>query len=520
MSRFSAASALSVILAACAALTLPAQPVRGEDARARAERFDGLVESLNATSARRASITDQIYNELKGNDSREMHELLRVTLRRGNSLILQGVVEILAAHGDVRDVPNLETLLASSHSLEVKSLTLRLLPTFCLGSERDRFNYIRYAAGYTPLAPAAVLASLRRPPLTRRGRLDPDQDRLKIRIADILASQFDPVGAALPYIDDPVFAANARATIVYYTGEALGNDPSRWRDIWFNQSSAVVPEVAWEVEEIRMSALQSLADMGAEGTPNLLQALDKLRGDAEPVLSQALFDALGTMCRTAFAEAAEMSELVFDSADAAAGDAWRNRRLASAVSLALFSATLATEVMSQGGDPARFVAAADCLGASLSFPPSFPDPAGGLESARREGMLVLQRLLMMPELGWQRRSAVVTAMGRIGLEQSAVAIDSILQSPYVSAESGGDGLRLAESAVDSLALIAASGQPGRDAARQALLALLSDPREYPPIRPGGLPVGMAHLALWRLQRMARSTETALDADFWRSRLGW
>ncbi|MCC8115841.1 MAG: hypothetical protein LIP18_01575, partial [Planctomycetes bacterium] len=198
-----------ILLVTCAGRSYSEEPA------ARAERYNGMVEALNAASNRRARVLELIYTELRGPNGREMQEVLRQALSRSNTLILQGVVEAMAMLGDPRDVTNLDALLATSDKLEVKVLVCRLLPAFCLQSERARFNYIHYAVGYDRVPRQGILEPLRRPPLTRRGRLDSNQERLQARVIHSLALQFDPVGAALRYIDDILYSQAARQAVLY-----------------------------------------------------------------------------------------------------------------------------------------------------------------------------------------------------------------------------------------------------------------------------------------------------------------
>lgn len=505
---------------ACLFLAAQATPARAVDASARSERLNNLIESLNTASSRRGKAVEAIYAELRGPDSREMQEMLREALTRTNTLILQGAVEAMAMLGDVRDLPFLEAMLAVTHDIEVKNLTIRLLPAFCLRGERARINYHRYVTDNDPMPDPRVLAPLRRPPLTRRGRLDPELDALRIRVTRTLARQFDPVATALAYVQDRNLQNAARGAVAHYVGNALGNDPVRWRDIWSSQSRSVEILVPDEMEEIAMSTLRSMSDMGAEGLPDVIESLGHLLRTADTILSQAAFDALSVMSTIAFDEVEALAEMEFDSNDEEVAAEWQRRRLRAAVDLAVFAAGHAGRVLTGGADPARFVTAAACLGSALSFPPDFPDPDGRLEQARAEGMATLELLLMMPDLSREKRAAVILALGDIGLPRAATAIASILSSPYVSPSFGPDALRLAESAMDALRNLAVSRHEGRTEARAVLLSLLSDKREYPPVRPDSLPVGLAHMALWRLQRLARSTDTTLDPALWRSKLGW
>lgn len=501
-------------------LSLAATSVAGESA-ARLERFDTLVESLNAPSERRAATLELIYNELRGPDSREMHYVLRESLSRSNTLILQGAIEALAMHGDSQDVSDLDAFLATSHLLEVKSLTIRMLPAFCLsGSERSRFNYIRYAAGYERVADPAVLAPLRRPPLTRRGRLDTAQERVQVRVVRALAGQFDPVAAALRYVDDRLYGRAARATVVHYTGNALGRDPGMWASLWNAPGGGAEFREPEEVEELRMAALQSLSDMGAEGLPELIDALRPLLSSREIVLRQAVFDALADMCQSAFKGYSALAEMRLGVEDSVEAEGWRRRRLDSAVNLAAFAADGAGEALIAMDADGVFEPAAACLGAALSYPDDFPDSGGVLAGAKAQGLDLLERLLFMPGIGVPQRAAAASALGVVGAARSVRALDGIINSPYCMPENGPDGLRMAEAAVDALRAVATGEHGGRAEARAVLLRLLRDTRLFPVSRPNAPPVGLAHLVLWRLQRLARSNDVALEPEIWRMRLGW
>lgn len=496
--------------------------VRAEEPAARAERFDSLVEALNATSERRSRVLETIYGELRGSNGPEMHALLQEALSRGNTLILQGAVEGLAMLGDGGDVPALEALLATSSRLEVKTLIIRLLPAFYMGSmERARLAYIRYAAGYQRVAEPALLAPLRRPPFTRRGRLDPELERLQTRIAAIIAGQADPVGAALAYLDHRLYGAAARDAVQHFIGNALGGDFRHWRAIWQVERGNVRPAAPDELEEIRLQLLQALADMGAEARPEVLAALRSLLNDRDGLfLAQAVFDALTVMCGAAFSSLESAAAMTFGPADAAAGESWRDRRRKSAADAVVFAASSALAVMERDVEAGVFIAAAGCLGAALAYPAILPDPESALAIVRDDGIAALERLLFMPGLTSEKRAAVAAALGGIGSERAVAAIMSILDSPYCSPEYGLDGAKMAEASVAGLFNAATGTHDGGAAARRELLALLSDPREFPAVRADAPPVGLPHMVLWRLQRRARSNEISFAADFWRDRLGW
>lgn len=509
---------LAVAPIAALILLVFARPGPGGEAEARAERYDGMVEALNVASERRTSSLEAIYSELRGPYGQEMQEFLRGALFRPNSLIVQGAVEALAMLGDAGDLPNVEALLATADKPEVKVLAIRLLPAFCLRSERARFRYIAYAAGYERLARTGTLEPLRRPPLTRRGRLDPELERLRGRVTRILAGQFDPVAAALAYLDDLLYGQAARRAVRYLAGDALGKDPGMWSRIWAAQGEEMEIRSADDVEEIRLAALSSLADMGAEGMPEVVEAFRFLFLSGGDVLRQAAFEAMGAMCRAAFGDFIALSSLRSDAE--AETKNWVRRRDASAVVLSVFAVGSAGAELRRNGGAGVFAAAAGCLGAALSYPDAYPDPDGSLAANRANGLELLRRMLLMPDMTPQKRIRLVSALGDIGAERAVDVLIGLVNSPYCSPEAGLDGAAMADAAVTALRVAATGEHAGRAAAREALLEFLGDDRMFPPLRPGTPPVGIAHMVLWQLQRLARSNDGALEAALWRARLGW
>jgi hypothetical protein len=275
-----------------------------------------------------------------------------------------------------------------------------------------------------------------------------------------------------------------------------------------------------ETREIRMSAIQSLADMGAEGTPDTLAALNRLLKTGDDVMRQAVFDALASMCAAANAGYAVLDGMDTDDIEEATR-IWRSRFFASSAALAVFAGENAAKTLSPERKTELFISAAACLGIALSFPANQPDPGGAVARMADAGLSRLEMLLTVPVMPRECRIAILRALGECGGAQATTAIVGILNSPYASPDAASDGLRLAEAAVDSLRAAAINGRNGGGLeARQILLALLSDKRVYPAQHPENPPTGLAHLVLWRLQRLAKSTDTSLDADVWRIRLGW
>lgn len=510
---------LVLLLTAAVASALP-RAARAEEAAARAERFDGLIESLNVPSSRRKPVLETIYNELRGPDAREMHDVIRDALSRGNNLILAGVVEAMAMLGDPNDVGYLEALLATSDYHETKIAAIRLLPAFCLSSERARFNFIQYAAGYERTPAKGVLDPLRRPPLTRRGRFDPALEHLRDRVIHCVVGQFDPVAAALRFIDDPALGQAARRTVAHFVGNALGADPGLWARIWAAQGGEMTLNAPGDVEEIRLAALSALADMGAEGLREVIDSFRGLDARGDAVLAQAAFETMTVMCRAAYAEHPVLEAMQSGAEDQVEAENWRLQRYASGARIGAYTAEAAGGALAPDLDGGVFDAAANALGVSLSYPDDYPDRDGGLERAKAAGLARLESLLLMPDLSREKRASVALALGEAGTERSAGALASIIDSPYCSPEFGADGVRLADSAIQALTRTATGGHDGARAARETLLRLLEDDREFPAARQGTPPTGIRHMALWRMQRLAGSNDVSMNPAAWRTRLGW
>lgn len=493
---------------------------RAEDAQARAERLGGLVESLNGGYRRREEVSSQIYNEMRGENAAEMRAALKEGLFHGNLLVQLGVVESLAMFGDPGDVDDLETVLNVSDRFEVKTSILRLLPAFLLhNNERGRLAFLRHIHADKGADDVAALAPLRKPPLTRRGRYDAGLDDLALRISRMMVRQFDPIAAAIAYVNDPVLGEAARAAVLRYTGSRLGNDPTLWGGIWATLADDLNLSNRDEIEEIHLGALAALADLAAEGTAVVLEGFETLLEFDSAIITHAAMDALVHMCRFNYEKAGLVMSGDFGIADGAGEDGWRERNNASAVRLGVFTADRALRLVASV-HPEIETVAVEALGAACSYPGSLPDPGGLLAEKRAEAVSTLTLLAMSPETPSAMRLAVLRALGEIGSARAVDVVREILASPYAAPEREADGLATAEASVAALARIAVEGRDGAPEARRLLLALLRDERRFASPKPEAPPIQMGHIVMWRLQRIAKLGSVSLEPEFWANRLGW
>ncbi len=512
---FAIGSAFFLVLLVCCS-----GPGLAEDAAARSERIQSLVESLNAGYSRRAQVTAQIYNALRGDDAAEMRAALTDGLYHGNLLVQMGVVETMAMAGDLRDVDDLATVLETTRRFQVRTSILRFLPAFLLwNNERARLAFVRYVNEGGATGDAQALAQIQAPPLTRRGRIDPVRDELFSRIADLVIRQFDPVKTAITHVSDPLVGEEAKAAVLSYVGSALGNDPGRWQEVWQTLERDLPLANADEVEEIRMYALAALAEIGAEAQPEVIDSLNYLFSFEQPVLTQAIYKTLAAMCRSAYAELRLVNDPDFGMRSGEAESAWLERRQRSAERLALYAPEIAGKGMNNANVSVA-LAAIECLGAAVSYPLELLNSDGAYEEARKKAVEELALSAMSPDVTTDVRRAVITALGETGAGEAVGVVEEILASPYSRAGLTPEGEQIAESCVAALVALATGQGDGANAARNSLLDLLHDDRSFPPLKAGVPPVRMGYLVMWRLQRLASTGEISLDREFWQSRLGW
>ncbi|MDR3211618.1 MAG: hypothetical protein LBU79_06860 [Planctomycetota bacterium] len=495
----------------------------GDNASSR-ERFVGLVESMNTTSAQRDEVIANIYNELRGPQAGLMHSALISGISRGNLLVQLGAVEAMAMRADPHDIETMALVLESTPRLEVKTELIRLLPVFQLyANERTRLAFIRYVNAAPSVGDWPELLPLRRIPLNRQGRLDKQQITIRQRLVEIICKQFDPVSQAILRINDPVYGDTARTAVGRFTAGLLGNDSRSWSENWRSLSDYIPLDNASEIQEIRLTALTSLVDMGAAPGSVLLNGFEYLVTSGDPIIIQAVMEGAASILRVAFSN---LRQLAGDNSGMAEGRAegeWLDSLAATTANLTLFTLRQGKSLLASPVPSVR-LAAVIAMGAGSSFPRMVQAAAPDLERERDLIINNLADLAMHPETTQELRLRLVAAMGEVLEPRTVGLLKNILASPYSEADRSGQ--EVAEAAVAALAELAISQtdnpttELARHDAREAILTLLSDMRQYPSNKAGVPPVRIAHLALWRLERLAKSRDISLEQDFWRQRLGW
>jgi hypothetical protein len=490
----------------------------GEESPTGPERFSLLVEALDAGSRDRAGVLVRIDGELRGPEAAEMRAALLDGFATGGLLIQLGAAEALARYADPRDLPLFRSVIESSDRLAVKVAAIRFLPAFILGnSERARFAYIRNVASDDVRRDESAVEPLSRPPLTRRGRLDMELAGLRRQVSSIVIGQFDPVGSAIASIDDPRFGLTAGNSVRGQVGAALGVDPGRWREIWDSHSTDMQFSRPEEIEEVVTTALGVLGDLGLPADASVFPGLDFLFRLENPLVAHAALESLRAMCLSATRTIGAFLDGAYGSDWTEAESGWLRGREDLAAELWLFTARHGAKLL-DSPDPALAHAAVLAVGAAIGFSPRVAARRADLRDMSAMAVEKLESMALLAGLGVGLRCDVLRALGRSGSRPALAAVLEIMGSAY--AGSGRDGLAVAEAGVAALAEMANGDDESGEAARAALLGLLSDAREYPAGNSTAPPVMMGHIVLWRLQRIAKSGEITFDAGFWRRRLGW
>lgn len=475
-----------------------------------------LVDSLNAGSRTRAQVIDKIAQELAGPNRMAMQAMLFDGLENKGLLIKLGCVEALARRGQAADAVALTKVLPLLAQTEVRIKIIRLLPAFYLHSdERLRRAFIEAVDNQQGRIDKSLLDRLRLPPESRRGRFLPEQDEMRLIVERAIAGQLDPIATI---IAQPDRGPSAREAISRYAGQTLGRDPAQWGTVWKQEGIRDNLPGATDLEEITLAALETLGEVGAEGTPAVLDDFRRLLSRNDDKTDTAALETLTQMCdnsRTSIAPAVDPSKLrERDKPLADAEAAWRARRLKDADALSAMAFETAMARLDAKSPDVR-AAAAICLASA------WPPQENGKDDAQRA--LAATQLcfrLALPNEEPKVRRAIVAALGKLPGLETVDTLNRLLDSPYVDASQGRDAMALTIAVAEALAEIALSSGPGNIQARQALLSRLGDDRKLSGGQDGNLSVTVGHVILWRLQRIAKTGEAERNPDFWRLRMGW
>ncbi len=468
-----------------------------------------LIRGLDTPVGRRRPQIDALVRRGTGPNADLALEMLHEGFGLYGIQVREGLVEVLARIGSPRSLPVLRRQIRFETFSDVRLLILRLAPAWLLAD-----TPALHAEGVDRLlsedvgATERLVRALRRPPVRRLdGRYDPDADRLRRAITAILASQLDPVEAAIEGLDSTRDEIDAYTVLRHFVGEELGNSPAEWADTWRAVRAEFESPAARELESLQISALGSLAMMGAEMSGELSAAFAFLAAHGSDPAVQATLHATETLARQARRRLPAAEATLPEVRSRPPGDEerlWIERTVASGRRALELAATLGREHLDDPREHVR-IGAIRCLAATGD-----PEVVPLLEARRLRGGENARVLAVIAE-----------ALGGIGGGEAVASLRLVSSNPgyTAGAQERREAYHALYAAMDALGTIVRRGGPAAETALDVLLERLEDPRPVPaaPARPDGAPLTMQDLALYILQNAFGVSDESTDPADWRAR---
>ncbi|MBN1257941.1 MAG: HEAT repeat domain-containing protein [Planctomycetes bacterium] len=223
-----------------------------------------LTRNLDATYMRRREVVNEFVKLGRGPNSKLVREQLLETLPRGNLLVRQSVMEIMARIGSPDYVETLAEVLPFEMFHQNRLILLRLLPSFLVRDDQYRQSVVDALYGDDSAITDWLREMLRRDPLEPSGReLDRQQAQLRQRIITALAGQLDPIGSALQGYETKRYNTVAREFVFQVLQESMLGSRHESLETWmFLRPNARLKD-AEAVGEIQESACRMLVEIGA-----------------------------------------------------------------------------------------------------------------------------------------------------------------------------------------------------------------------------------------------------------------
>jgi len=481
-------------------------------------RISRWILSLNAPPSERREATTRLVEESRGENGAVVLELLHDTFSLNNPQIREGVVEVLAEIARPESVPILARQLRFDSFMDVRIRIMRLLPVFLLPEEpKLREEILALAARENYSMTERLRSALQRGPLRLAPHgYDADLDHLRRSVVQALMSQLDPVATAIEGLGSKKDDSLAQETVLYFLGRSLGESQDesleRWKTLGLESECLKIMDISI----LETTAAQMLADVGAEGSEELIRLLQRLTRVKRPAANETALQAAAALTRVARRRLLEhrawLQEHASDRQVSEVELKWREQGVQMAERTIRFTYETGTTAIASPTEEVR-VAGYRCLGASGN-----PE---AVETLRR------QFVTGNEPLGMQAR--IAEALGEIGGEQ-AVQVLAVLADHKTYAAAGepqAQEYRLMLAMIEALARIAGRyDQQQRvlvvgdtDVGTQAfrcLLDLLQNERPLPggPRRADDTPVRMQDLVLRQIQLIVGVEDPTLDPERW------
>lgn len=329
-------------------------------------RIRELIRELDTLPRNRLRYVQTLAGELRGSNRDITLEMLRTPLDGNNIQIKLGVIETFSRVPDPDLFPDFRWRILFDTSSDVRVSALRHLPAFCMPDPEERDAMLAIAESDFYAIPDWLQGRMRQLPLDPdTGAYLPARDRMRQQVETLVASQLDPVEAVIQHLETRRHRI-AVDTLRDLLDLNLGHVRDGWLEFWQAQGQVHVAAKQGEIDRYQIAASVVLQNLGAEGTPYLVERLRWMGGMQSPSARQAALETTAILAEHAADRLpVQRRALSGEGVDAMpeAERGWRRRRIDSHERML----TLAHELGAQhamSGDPTIRAAAIHCLGAS------------------------------------------------------------------------------------------------------------------------------------------------------------
>lgn len=483
-------------------------------------RIHEQIRELDLPTRMRMRQVQVLIEELRTGNRDLAIRMIRTTLEGRNIQIKLGIIETLSRVPEPEFLPDFTSLVLFDTSIDVRVSALRHLPAFCMPDSEEREAMLRIAESDFYAIPDWLQGRMRAPPLDPvTGAYAPARDRIRQQVEALIATQLDPVEAVIQLLETRQHRI-ALDTLRHLLDLNLGHARDGWLEFWQAQGQIHVGQQQKEIEDAQIAASVVLQNLGAEGTPYLVDRLRWLAGTHPLSARQAALETTAVLAEHAgnrlplhrMALEAETAETLSE-----AERGWRARRMAAHDRMLALAYELGTR-HALTREPEIRAAAIHCLGASRA-----PDAVELILQAGRMsggGQVVLQQQIR--SLGSIGSVEAVEELARLSAFRG-IALDRFEQGEeYVRVEEAMRALgQIVRRARGPEADVTRPPPEAGAAALAVLLGRLRDTREVPgaPVREGGETMEVRFLARRQLQYALGVREPSYDPAVWEALAG-
>lgn len=262
-------------------------------------RIRELVRELDVLPRMRLRYVLALAEELQGENRELALTMLRATMEGHNLQVKLGVIEALSRVPDPEFLPDFRWRILFDPSSDVRVSALRHLPAFCMPDPDERNAMLAIVESDFYAIPDWLQGRMRQPPLDRdAGLYIPARDRMRQQVEALIATQLDPVEAVIQQLETRRHRT-AIESLRHLLDLNLGHARDGWLEFWQAQGQIHVATQQGAIEEFQIAASVILQNLGAEGTPYLVDRLRWLAGTQSPAARQAALETTAVLAEYA-----------------------------------------------------------------------------------------------------------------------------------------------------------------------------------------------------------------------------